>query len=415
MPIDDYAALKDVPAADVLISGTHAATLTRGQRDTITFRYDPTQLKLAGPVRTHSVSWSLPAGGDATPVVTTAGAVPAFFAGLLPEGVRLGAVVASTKTSIDDHLTLLIAVGSDTIGNVTVVPTGSTPEVVEPAVDVSKEVDFHSLSELLAVSLDVDPVALSGVQPKVSTSRLTSTARSKSGAAILKLGPPQFPRIAENEHFFMTAARACGLRTADTEVVHDTEGRTALLVTRFDRTTNRKGDTHPIAQEDACQVLGLYPAAKYRLKTEQAITGLARACADGGGSAAAATLDLLTTVAFSWLIGNGDLHGKNLSIFAPDDFWQPTPAYDLLTTQPYSGWRDPMAMNLYGRANRLTRTHFIESGVRLGLRARAVERMLTTLVAAFEPWPGRCGEIGFDDAATERLSALLEHRRTTLR
>lgn len=39
------------------------------------------------------------------------------FAGLLPEGVQLGVVTTLTKTSADDHLTLLLAIGADTIGN----------------------------------------------------------------------------------------------------------------------------------------------------------------------------------------------------------------------------------------------------------------------------------------------------------
>ncbi|MGB5150992.1 MAG: HipA domain-containing protein [Mycobacterium sp.] len=85
------------------------------------------------------------------------------------------------------------------------------------------------------------------------------------------------------------------------------------------------------------QVAKVYPASKYRIKTEIAITGLAAACARRGGSKVAATAELLKTVAFSWLTGNGDLHGKNLSIYNPTGIWQPTPAYDLLCTQPYQG------------------------------------------------------------------------------
>ena len=49
-------------------------------------------------IRARSVSWSLLRSRE-YPVVTTGGAVPAFFAGLLPEGVRLGVLTSSTKTS----------------------------------------------------------------------------------------------------------------------------------------------------------------------------------------------------------------------------------------------------------------------------------------------------------------------------
>jgi serine/threonine-protein kinase HipA len=73
-----------------------------------------------------------------------------------------------------------------------------------------------------------------------------------------------------------------------------------------------------------------------RVKAETAITALADACARGGGSKPATVLELLKTLVFSWLIGNGDLHVKNLSIYNLDGVWQPTPAYDLLCTQPYT-------------------------------------------------------------------------------
>jgi serine/threonine-protein kinase HipA len=49
---------------------------------------------------------------------------------------------------------------------------------------------------------------------------------------------------------------------------------------------------------------------------------LADACGRGGGSRAIAVLELLKVVVFSWLIGNGDLHGKNMSIHNPGGVWE---------------------------------------------------------------------------------------------
>ena len=43
------------------------------------------------------------------------------------KGARLNAVIAATKTSSDDELSLLLAVGEDTVGDVRVVPQGHTP------------------------------------------------------------------------------------------------------------------------------------------------------------------------------------------------------------------------------------------------------------------------------------------------
>jgi serine/threonine-protein kinase HipA len=319
--------------------------------------------------------------------------------------VRLAVVTTSTKTSADDHLTLLLAIGADTIGNVRVVPVGSDPVRPQPMFDPEHDVDFQVVFDKLVGSVDADPVGLAGVQPKVSASMMSAPAFTRTGPAILKLSPTQYPRLVENEHFFMTMGAACGLRVARTSLIHDAAGRSALLVKRFDRER-----AAPVAQEDACQVADIYPASKYRLKAETAITTLSEACARGGGSRAAAVLELLRTVVFSWLIGNGDLHGKNMSIHNPDGGWEPTPAYDLLCTQPYLQWRDPMALNLYGRANRLTRRHFVDAGDRLGLRSRATTRMIDSVADAAQDWPERCGDVGFDDRNSDRLAKMLRSR-----
>lgn len=401
--------LRNVAEADVYIGERLAAHLVREHGDTISFNYIAVEHPAEARIRDRSVSWSLLRSAE-YPVVTTGGAVPPFFAGLLPEGVRLGVVTTSTKTSADDHLTLLLAIGADTVGNVRVVPASVDPASPLPMFEPERDTDFRAVFAKLTGSVDADPVGLAGVQPKVSAAMLSAPAQTRSGPAILKLNPVQYPLIVENEHFFMTMAGACGLRVATTSLLHDAERRAALLVTRFDRA----GSTR-IAQEDASQVAGIYPASKYRIKTETAIAALADACARGGGSKPAAVLELLKTVVFSWLIGNGDLHGKNLSIYNPDGVWQPTPAYDLLCTQPYTRWRDPMALNLYGRANRLARADFVNAGERLGLRPRATTRMIDAIVDAAHDWPDRCREIGLDDHQTDLLARMLRKRIDSLR
>jgi serine/threonine-protein kinase HipA len=402
--------LRTVNDADVYLNEELVASLDRLPKDEIGFSYKDPSLKSGESVRDRSVSWSLPITAD-YPVITNGGAVPPFFAGLLPEGVRLGVVTSSMKTSTDDHLTLLLAIGADAIGNVRVLPAGAEPPKNPPMFVPERDSDFRKVFERLTGSVEADPVALSGVQPKVSAAKWSTPADTTVGPAILKLNPPTgYPRLVENEHFFMRMAAACGLRTAKTRLLHDTHGRSALLVDRFDR----QGITR-IPQEDACQVAGLYPASKYRIHAETAITALADACAQGGGSRPAAILDLLRVMVFSWLIGNGDLHGKNLSIYAAQGFWQPTPAYDLLTTQPYAGWKDPMALTLYGSANKLNRKHFMDAAARLGLRERATSRMIDSIVDAAERWPDRCEEIGFTDRQTELLTDMLRSRIHTLK
>lgn len=105
--------LRDVEQADVYKSGRLAATLTR-TADGVAFRYRDEWIDAGGP----AVATTLPVA--AGPVVRPGGALPAYFVGLLPEGGRLGALRRAVKTSADDELSLLLAVGADAIGDVQV-------------------------------------------------------------------------------------------------------------------------------------------------------------------------------------------------------------------------------------------------------------------------------------------------------
>ena len=409
----DVAGLVAVEAADVYKAGRLAGLLRR-DGDAVVFEYDPAYLADAAA---PAAAVTLPKKG--TPVRASAGAVPPFFAGLLPEGARLQAVTAAARTSTDDQLTLLLVVGADAVGDVQVVPAGAAPSdsplLLDPA---GAGADDFAAVFARATSADpeqLDRVALPGVQVKVSAAMLSTPVGTTVGPAILKLNPAGYPQLVENEHFFLSMAHGCGLPVPPHQLLHDHAGRAGLLVERFDRQVAADGSPRRLAQEDACQVLGRYPAAKYRLTMQEVASGLAAAVEDGGGSRPLALRRVLETAAFSYLIGNGDLHAKNLSIRqAPSGLWEVTPAYDLLSTQPYLAWRDPMALPLYGRANRLTRRWWLDAAARLGLAERAVTRTLDRIVDTAAPWLTRLSEIGFDDHTTDRLTRLIATRRTEL-
>lgn len=406
-PLDE---LRRIDAADVYKDERPAGRLVRDGED-IVFSYRPDYLADPGAA---PLARTLPCSGG--PVRTPAGAVPPFFAGLLPEGARLRAVVSGTRTSEDDHLTLLIAVGADTVGDVRVFPAGADP--VAPAATVSEEqIGSLRLSDVFAraispAPLELERVALPGVQAKVSAAMLSAPVLTATGPAILKLNPERdYPRLVENEHFFLLAAADCGLVVPEHRLVTDRDGNPGLLVARFDRVATATGSVGRLAQEDGCQLLGAYPAAKYRLKTERIAAAVSDTAEAGLGSGPLALRQVLLLVVFSYVIGNGDLHAKNFSARqSPAGTWEASPAYDLVSTQPYLGWRDPMALDLYGRANRLDRRHLVESGARLGLPERAVTRLIDQVVQGVRPWADRVDRIGFGERATELLGAFLRRR-----
>ncbi len=366
----------------------------------------------------NGVVFEYSAGYDGADVATTlprrpgaithaAGALPPFFSGLLPEGRRLGAIRRAVKSSADDELSLLLAVGRDTIGDVRVLPAGANlePAVAEPPADLTAVAFDELFAAVLGPELR-DRVALPGAQDKVSGRMISLPVSHRGDECILKLDPPEVPQLVANEAFFLRAARASGLEVADATVVHDRHGKPGLLVRRFDRLpATSSGPARRLPQEDACQVLARYPADKYLLSTEDVIQGLARWTT----APVLAARTWLRQFAFAYLSGNGDAHAKNFSIVYREGEWLPTPAYDLPSSLPYGD--HTMALPIGGKEREdIGRRDFLTLGAACGVPPKAVERVLDELLEAMPDWLTRLGELPFDDRTLHQLDKACRYR-----
>jgi serine/threonine-protein kinase HipA len=390
--------LRAVSRADVHKKGRRVARLTR-ERDAVVFAYLPD-----APDR--AVATTLPTRGD--PARTPAGAVPPFFAGLLPEGRRLSSLRRAVKTSADDEFSLLLAVGRDTVGDVQVVVEGEPADPPRPWVEVRRTWSEIRFADLLADAGIVDPTALPGVQEKVSGRLITVPVARSHERFILKLEPPEFPHLVENEAFFLALAREARIPVADAEVVRDVEGRRALLVRRFDRVRGAEGEPVSLACEDGCQVLGRWPADKYNLTLEEVFLGLSRWCP----AREVALRAFYRQALFAWLTGNGDLHAKNLSILeTADGEWRAAPAYDLPATLPY-GDRTP-ALSVQGRTEGISRAKWLAFASTVGLPERSAIAELDDLLARTSGLDARIeqGALPFPQKVRADWAAELRNRR----
>jgi serine/threonine-protein kinase HipA len=375
-------------------------------KGSVRFEYDAEYLAQGGP----AVATTLPLTGE--PVVTARGAVPTYFAGLLPEGRRLSGLRRAAKTSADDDLTLLLAVGLDTVGDVQIVPAGERPTPAEPLVQVHKSFEEVTFSEILEAADVIDPVALAGVQDKASA-RMISVPVGRAGKRyILKVDPPEFPYVVENEAYFIRRAALAHFPVVGASIVHDATGRHGLLVERFDRVNGPDGQPVALAVEDAAQVLGLYPADKYRVSAEEVVAALSQACAARG----LAARNIFRQLCFAWLTGNGDVHAKNISILAtPEGEWRVSPAYDLPSTVPY---RDhTLALAMGGKHDGLSRRSLLAFAAATGVPARAAERTLEDVLEATETVPDELEEGALPFAAQiikPWVRSLRNRRRSTL-
>lgn len=358
--------LRFVRTADVYKNGVPAGRLARTGTGAVQFTYRDDYLAGGYP----AVAVSLPLSD--VPVEAPAGALPAFFAGLLPEGHRLTVLKSATKTSFDDELTLLLAVGSDVPGDVQVVPAGDVPTEPAPLADTSRpeELDFS----LLANTVDLHGIP--GVQRKTSASMLTTPLALRGHRYLLKLDPPEHPHLVENEAAHLAGAKALKIPVAKSTVIADRNGLPGLLVERFDRIKTAEGTWQRLPLEDGTQVLGLPPASKYGVSAEQVAAALAGICK----APVIAGRNLYLQFLFAWLTGNGDLHAKNLAVLGAPAGAVMAPVYDVPCTLLYGD--ETLALPVAGKIRNLKARHWAEFADTLGLPQRAAAAANRTALGA---------------------------------
>jgi len=399
----DLERLRTVTEADVFKTGQLAAKLIRTP-DGVEFSYLPEWIEQQRP----AVATTLPVNDQA--VLRPGGALRASFAGLLPEGRRLGALRRAVKTSADDELSLLLAVGADAVGDVQVVQAGTRPEAVPPRVMVEHVGDLDFAELLIELGIRTERIALPGVQDKTSAAMLNVPISRAGERYILKLNPREYPHLVENEAFFLRAAKASGLTVAGAEVVTDATGKPGLLVRRFDRITTG-GTARSLGVEDGCQLSGRPPADKYLVDTEATFTALAAVCQ----APTVASRDLIRQLAFAYLTGNGDAHAKNFSVLQGlDGEWRPSPVYDIPSSQPYGD--STMALSLGGRSGGdFGGADFVTLGSHLGVPERATRRVLTETADRVGLWIGDLDELPFDRGRIAKLRRVITYRQGRLR
>ena len=313
-----------------------------------TFAYLPgvapvREVSLTMPVRLES--WS-----------TDHGLLPIFEMNL-PEGAlreRLRLAFAKA-TGRFDEVDLLGIVGRSQIGRIRF--TGDNEDLME-------EVPFQSVDEILDRRRDGDLFrfllerfasysGISGVQPKVllrdehafgareaNGPRLSQSFRGATH--IVKLWDPnEYPQLAANEFFCLTAARACGLDVPPFRLAED---GMALVIDRFDL---RPDGTYR-GFEDFCVLNARKTEDKYRgsietsiIKRFQQFSSLAHLNED--------LEKLFTLIALNSALRNGDAHLKNFGVVYDDMNAEIrlAPVYDLVTTTVYLP-KDGMALTLGG-------------------------------------------------------------------
>ena len=336
-------------------------------------------------------------------------ALPAFLDNLLPEGWSEEKLRAVHKIDREDTFGLLQTTPKY-LSNLTLRPEGFPAntlvlDYLETAFNTVSQESTKVVSVVEAIGEDPETrefweelrergaTRLSGVQPKLPVHleeidgrlEVSLGGHNSTTTHILKLPSPIYPEFVENEWATMELARRVGLSVASVRRVRFQQGSKlggpGLLIERFDIPDSLKGAERLLLLEDGASLLGLSRTNKYRTSFERMTTILLSLELGSEGMER-----FFDHVLFSWLVGNGDLHAKNVSVLheiESDQFGRSpsavgvrySPLYDLVNTRVVLP-RDDFALSLNGKRNNLRLRDFVTLADRCGLdRTLARERV----------------------------------------
>ena len=324
--------------------------------------------------------------------------LPPFFQNLLPEGAFRRFVAEEAQIDPMDHMGMIAACGKN-------MPGAVTAEWEEISRDTLQRLVTQQ-QDALEASVWSEPfqgaLSISGVQPKIGVNKNAGgrfVGRTSMGDAsiIAKLPSTEYPRMPQLESLSMSLAGLAGVDVCQSELAplsalaaphrydlgDELDGQ-FLAVTRFDRK-----DGGRVHFEDFAQVFGLPPEQKYAesyLAIASILLSLPR-CAEP------AVHELLRRIEVNELLGNADMHLKNMGLLYRDRHHaELAPAYDITSTVLYNGARGHALMLLPDAQNQHSMPIFNPTRLQsfcnqLGLQVAGAARVVRDVAAqAAQNW-----------------------------
>lgn len=227
---------------------------------------------------------------------------------------------------------------------------------------------------------------ITGVQPKLS---LDFDAMSRApkrftivglwGRFILKPQTEHWEHLPELEDLTMHLAELTKIETLPHGLMRFSDGELCYVTRRIDRTAQGE----KISMEDMCQLSERLTEYKYKGSHEQVAKLIAK-------YSFSPKLDLIKyweQVVFAWITGNADMHLKNYSLYAPQNEYQLTPAYDLLSTAlviPED--TEELALTICGKKRKLHRHHFVSAMVASGVEEKVCANIFARFQRVLPKW-----------------------------
>ena len=228
-------------------------------------------------------------------------------------------------------------------------------------------------------------MSIQGVQPKFSAILNIKDEKfeivDKSGKYILKPQHHLFLHMPENEDLTMRLAEEIDLEIPLHGLIWSKDNTLTYFIKRFDR----KGQNDKVPVEDFAQLAGLSRDTKYEYSMERIVNLIDTYCT----FPAIEKIKLFKLVIFNYLIGNEDMHLKNISIINENGKVMLSPCYDLVnSTIEYKNQIEEIALPLKGKKKKLTRDILVDyfGKERCELTSRSIDKILATIASSVPKW-----------------------------
>lgn len=318
-----------------------------------------------------------------------------FFDNLLPEEMARTRLLASLDKGEWDAWRLLERFGAESAGALTLLkPGASVPAAaLAPLPDSQLQARIQAMPQLPLTSAAPKKMSLAGAQEKLpvvvdDSGTLFEPVGAQMSTHILKPDALSefYPASAVNEWFCARVAQEVGLPVPPVMLRY--VPACIYLIQRFDRTWVN-GELVRLHALDAAQLLSLSSGSKYTFSGVKALNDVVAICR----AKAPTRIALFRWTLFNVLIGNGDAHLKNLSLFAGKEGYSLAPHYDLISTAAWARpelvnhgatWPDVELSFPIGDARtfrEIRREHLLQFAEALGLPQGAALRELNRLVS----------------------------------
>lgn len=351
-------------------------------------------------LRGYGLAPGLPLSND--PIVDGGSVRPVqwFFDNLLPEDAARARLFASLPGKGGDAWDLLEQYGAESAGALTLLPPGSVQAEagLQPLSDEELQARILAMPRQPLAANAPKKMSLAGAQEKLPVvidekGALFDPTGARASTHILKPNAlnGHYPASAVNEWFCARLAQELALPVPAVALRYVPS--CVYLIERFDRRV-RDGSLERLHTLDATQLLSLAAGAKYTQSGVAALRDIVEKCR----AKAPVRIALFRWTLFNALIGNGDAHLKNLSLFAGREGCSLAPHYDLVSTGAWSRpelagqgeatWPDIGLSFPVGDARtfgELAANDLFLFADELGLPASVVRREMSRMVSALLP------------------------------